>query len=199
MDSGPRGLISKPWRHGPGTDVLRGRPRRADLGGLLTAAGADLVVCLWPPVRRPLSVKWPRILRRSLAGVAHVHRIGLCGEGENQCRRSVSGAGGHGVHNVHTSGVGPGLMCVGSGRIGYVSGGSPVFARARVRFESHLGHVFPKVRGPLALWLCTNQLFMGPSGPFLLVAVGAAGCLFPCVGRYVYVLVCSLWARQGTT
>ncbi|RJT96594.1 hypothetical protein D6T65_15790 [Arthrobacter frigidicola] len=29
--------------------------------------------------------------------------------------------------------------------------GSPVFARAGVRFESHFGHMFPLVRGPFAL------------------------------------------------
>jgi hypothetical protein len=28
-----------------------------------------------------------------------------------------------------------------------------------------------------------KSVFMAPSGPFLLVAVGVAGCLFPFVGR----------------
>ncbi len=43
---------------------------------------------------------------------------------------------------------------------------SPVFARAGIRFESHLGHMFPLVRGPFALGLWTT-------GPIL-----RSGCRF---------------------
>lgn len=90
MDSGPRGLISKPCA-----------TAQALLSIVVGSAARTSVICLRPPVPRPLSVKWPRILRSSLAGVAQVHLIGLCGEGESQCRRSVPGAGGGGVHSPH--------------------------------------------------------------------------------------------------
>ena len=76
-----------------------------------------------------------------------------------------------GVYKVHTLGFGSGRIV---GRIGSDSAcfrGSPVFARAGMQFESHLGHVFSLFRG---LWAaeCVQISFYGPlRGPFLLVAV----------------------------
>ncbi len=48
--------------------------------------------------------------------------------------------------------------------------GSPVFARAGVRFESHFGHVFPLVRGPWFSDCGQPAQFCGPGA-------GSGGCL----------------------
>ena len=57
-------------------------------------------------------------------------------------------------------------------------GGTPVFARAGTRFESHLGHVFSLFRGLLASECAQTLHLWGPlRGLFLLVAVAVAGGL----------------------
>jgi len=67
--------------------------------------------------------------------------------------------------------------------------GSPVFARAGTRFESHLGHVFSLLRG-LRAAECVQISFMAPCrGPFLLVAVAVAGRLLPLA--WTAVLLCT--------
>ena len=85
------------------------------------------------------------------------------------------------------------------GRIGSDSAcfrGSLVFARAGVRFESHLGHVFSLFRG---LWAseCGQMFTCGPlRGPFLLT--GAVSLSFLLWLVVVLLVICSCRGAAGT-
>ena len=90
-----------------------------------------------------------------------------------------------GVDSVHTLGLGLGRTGAGLGRIPYVFGGSPVFARAGTRFESHLGHVFSLFRGLWASECAQTVHLWAPAGP---IFVGGRCCgrgspFFPEGGR----------------
>ena len=91
-----------------------------------------------------------------------------------------------GVWTVSTLWVcGLGRTGAGLGRIAYVCGGVPVFARAGIRFESHLGHVFSLFRGLWASECAQTVHLWAPSGAFF---VGGRCCgrgspFFPEGGR----------------
>jgi len=78
------------------------------------------------------------------------------------------------VYSLHTSGIGPGRMWVGSGRIRYVSGG----ARGRECSSSPTSDTwFPcsGACGPLNVY---KSPFMGPAGP---ICVGGGRPGAPCI------------------
>jgi hypothetical protein len=85
------------------------------------------------------------------------------------CMGQRSGQKG-GVHIVHTFAFGPDRTGTGLAWIGDVFREFPVFAGVGMRFESHLGHVFPLVRGGFAFNVCT---FDPPRVPLTPAAVGA--------------------------
>jgi hypothetical protein len=74
----------------------------------------------------------------------------------------------------------------------------PVFARAGIRFESHLGHSVSASQGLLGLWPCTNLLLWALRGP---IFVGGCRCgrILPFVGVAVYCCSSDSWSPQTDT
>jgi hypothetical protein len=101
------------------------------------------------------------------------------------------------VDNVHTFGFGSGRTGAVLGRIRYVFREFPVFARAGMRFESHLGTADPLVGGDFAL-TCVQSLWWCLSDARRGLWPGRRGGLFRCVGGGFRVLAggpsaCCVW------